>query len=266
MSEQYLPQQSGNILTSPEEYYRNQKKTLENRLEDVAIDEESIVNTSSKKFVRDKVMGFFKITDVVNTFLNWNDAVDADLRRAKKEFLLQEVINELEQRGKEVNQLKSFISDPIGNTLYNKIARILENFPPDEQLTVHLAGAIGYILETDFVSLFESHKYAISQIEQLTPQALTILADHVNWPAFNLGVTVAHGGVINSEWLPEFTNAYCRVKSVSDSNICERIGHSIGLLKTNSYMIAKTQDGGKPKCFLTPLGSNILPYISQRNK
>nr|WP_287411898.1 hypothetical protein [Pseudodesulfovibrio sp.] len=261
MSRPTLPQKAHSILTSPKKYYNSQKETLDAMLEDVSINEASIINTASQNLIRDKLMGFFKVTDVINTMINWNETVDADIRRAKKEYLLHEVIIDFQSQGEEIDLLKHFISDPAGNTLYNKIVRILENFPPDEQLSRHLAKAIRHIVQTDFVGLFESHKYAISQIEQLTPQALTILVDNPNWPEFDPGTTVAHGKTITSDWLPTFTNAYCRAKQVSDLIIGERIGHSIGLLKTNGYMVAQTQEGKGARCYLTSLGANILPYI-----
>jgi hypothetical protein len=262
MSDTGLPAKTHEILSSPREYYKNKEETLEEMLNEVNIDEDAIINTASQKLIRDKAMGFFKITDLINTFINWNETVDGDIRRAKKEHLLHEVIIGLQQRGNDIDALKRFISDPMGNTLYNKITRILESVPPDEQLSMHLAKAIGHIINTDFVGLFEAHKYAISQIEQLTPQALTILSDNTSWPIFRLEGFSATGGRITSDWLPEFTNTYCQIKGVSDSMIIERIRHSIGLLKTHEYMIAQLHGDKTARCAITRVGALILPYIS----
>lgn len=263
MSRQNLPAKTNSIISSPKDYFQNQTETLEEMLNEVKIDEDSISNAASQKLVRDKLMSFFKITDLINTFINWNETVDGDIRRAKKEHLLHEVILGLQQRGNDIDLLKRFISDPMGNTLYNKITRILDSSAPDEQLSKHLAKAIGHIIQTDFVGLFEAHKYAISQIEQLTPQALTILSDNMNWPRFRLAGYSSNGGRITSDWLPEFTDAYCQTKGISDSMIIERIRHSIGLLKTQEYVIAQLQsDESTGCCLLTRVGGYILPYIS----
>jgi len=261
MSNRNLPSEANEILSSPQAYYARQQETLEEMLENVSIDEDAIVNTASKKLIRDKLMGYFKITDVINTLINWNEAVDEDIKRAKKEHLLHEVILGLQQQGSNIDSLKRFISDPMGNTLYNKIIRILENYPPDEQLSQHLAKAIEHILDTDFVGMFEAHKYAISQIEQLTPQALTILADSRSWPVFNLNTYSATGTRITTDWLPTFTQAYCNIKRVTDPLIVERIRHSIGFLKTQEYIVAELQEDKTVRCFITQVGSHILPYI-----
>lgn len=50
------------------------------------------------------------------------------------------------------------------------------------------------ILNNNFISkMFEQHKFALSKIEKLTPQASTILAYYKNYPEFKLGMSMTFG-------------------------------------------------------------------------
>jgi len=54
------------------------------------------------------------------------------------------------------------LTNPTGNTLFNKLLRILDNSTPDLELTEHLAKVLKHIVETDFSSLFEDHNYKVT--------------------------------------------------------------------------------------------------------
>jgi len=94
-------------------------------------------------------------------------------------------------------------------------------------LMSHLASALKFIAESEFEKLFKEHRYALSVIEQLTPQALTILADHNSWPNFPLGTSTSIGTKITSDYLAEFAQAYALAKGIADRGTADRIGHSI---------------------------------------
>ena len=64
------------IITSPELYFTAQKKTLELRIEEVNLskeEEEQIVADKTIKTIRDKALGLFKVGEIINTVLNWNE-------------------------------------------------------------------------------------------------------------------------------------------------------------------------------------------------
>lgn len=75
--------------------------------------------------------------------------------------------------------------------------------------------------------MFEDHKYALNQIEMLTPQALTILSDYVNWPSWEMESFVSNGGRITSDWLPHFVNLYSMNKSIMSEGLKTKISHSM---------------------------------------
>lgn len=254
------------IITKPELYFYTQQKSLEQRLDKVKLPEkveESIIASKTVNTVRDKVLGLFKIGDIVSTLINWNEEVDKDIKEAKKEFLLTSYFNKQDQVEEELNRLKRLLTDPTGNTLFNKILRIIDSSAPDSELTEHLAKTLKHIVETDFNSLFEDHKYALNQIEMLTPQALTILSDNRNWPTWRMQSFMSNNGKITSDWLTEFINLYSSQKN--GNAMKAKISHSMNDLIKNRYIEAlhMTNRLGEDfaKVELTEVGRIVLKYI-----
>ncbi|MDK2978828.1 MAG: hypothetical protein PWP52_1542 [Bacteroidales bacterium] len=260
------------IITNPDMYFYTQQKSLEQRLEKVSLsgeEENSIVAEKTIKTIRDKVLGLFKIGDVINTLINWNDEIDKDIKEAKKEFLLTVYFNKQDHIEERLNSLKKLLTSPTGNTLFNKILRILDNSTPDLELTQHLAKALEHIAETNFSSLFEDHKYALNQIEMLTPQALTILSDSRNWPTWRMQSFSSNGGRITSEWLSDFVNLYSAKKNITENSMKVKISHSMNDLIKNRYIEALHFTSGPPgenqvnfaKVELTQIGQIVMKYI-----
>lgn len=253
------------IISYPEHYFGAQSKTLDARIAEVNLSKEEVSEISSdhtKKFIRDKALGIFKIGEIVSEIINWNESVDEDLKEAKKEFLLAQYFERNDQNEHALSQLKEFLSSPQGNTIFNKILRILDDTPPDVELSNHLSSALQHIVQNDFERLFEEHKYALSQIEKLTPQALTIISDFKNWPLIKLGSSTSTGNKITSDWLFEFTQAYCKSKSIHDKSLINRVQHSINDLISSRLIEAHRTEDSQAKCMVAEVGKALLPYIN----
>lgn len=252
------------IISYPEHYFVAQSKTLDARIANVQLSKEQTEEISSehtKKFIRDKLLGIFKVGEVISEIINWNESVDEDLKEAKKEFLLAQYFDRNDQHEVALTQLKEFLSSPQGNTIFNKILRILDDTPPDIELSTHLSSALLYIVRNDFTKLFEQHKYALSQIEKLTPQALTIMADFKSWPLITLGSSTSTGTKITSDWLFEFTKAYCMTKKINDQGTINRVQHSINELISSRLIEAHRTESGQARCVIAEVGKGLLPYI-----
>ena len=83
-------------------------------------------------------------------------------------------------------------------------------------------------------ALFEEHKYALGQIEQLTPQA-----DHQNWPVFTMAVVKSTGSHVTSEWADDFTSAYADAKDITDGAMIGRVRHCINELSARRFVEAE---------------------------
>lgn len=262
MSEKELVKKE--ILHEPSYYFAAQGKSLDARIDEINLSEEDEANITdgrTKKFIRDKALGLFKVGEIVLELLNWNESIDGDLREAKKEYLLAKYLKDNEKNTLAISQLKNFLSSAQGNTLFNKVLRILDDSPPDIELAGHLASALQHIVKNDFQKLFEQHKYALSQIERMTPQALTILSDHRNWPLIGLGSYSASGSKVTSDWLSEFTSAYTESKSIFDAETQNRVNHSINELISGRFIEAHLTGEKMAKCAVTKVGQSMLPYI-----
>lgn len=253
------------IIKHPDHYFGAQGKSLDARLENVKLSDEEqkeIASQHTKKFIRDKFLGIFKIGEVISEIINWNESVDEDLKEAKKEYLIAQYFDKNDQNEQALHQLKMFLTSPQGNTLFNKILRILDDSPPDMELSDHLSSSLQYIVLNGFSQLFEQHKYALAQIEKLTPQALTILADNQAWPLIELGTYSASGTKISSDWLVEFTEVYCKSKKISDEGIITRVRHSINELISTRLIEAHMAEERSARCVITQVGKTLLPYIN----
>ncbi len=111
----------------------------------------------------------------------------------------------------------------------------------------------------DFVRQFERQRYALALISQLTPQALTILADHKNWVNFECYGIITNG-ILSSDWLNAFVGPYCRAKKI-DSEFYERIQNSVNELISKKYIQAIAIHDGKYQVKPTRMGQLILEYI-----
>ncbi len=253
------------IIQSPVVYFDNQAKSLDDRLENVQLSveqENEIIADKTVKTIRDKTLGLFKVGDIINTVLNWNEEVDNDLKEAKKEYLMNSYFDKTDQTQDSVQKIKELLTSPQGNTIFNKILRILDNTPPDIELTEHLSNVLKNIVETDFISLFEDHKFAINQIEMLTPQALTLLADSRNWQAWKLTSYSSNGPRITSHWLPDFVNVYSASKGITDNHLKSKISHSMNDLIKNRYVEGMlTQQKLVAAAFLTDIGKLMVNYL-----
>jgi hypothetical protein len=254
------------IVLKADQYLAEKGKTLEGRLQSVQLPagtEEVIATGRAKRVIRDQVLGLFKIGEVVREVLNWNENVDEEIREAKKALLLSNYLEQTEENTCAISDLKKLLISAPGNTLFNKILQILDDNPPDPLLVNHLAIALEHIVDTDFESLFEEHKYALAQIDQLTPQALAILADNAAWPLITLNNRISTGSRVTSDWLMEFTSAYVEAKRINDPKFQERIRFSINELTTTRMIEAHMVEGGRTRCMITEMGQMLIPYISK---
>jgi predicted RNA polymerase sigma factor len=82
------------LIAKPHEFFAIERKNLEERLNEIRLDEESqegIIRDTTQKAIRDKLLGLFKIGEIAKAFLDWNDAVEQKIRGAKKSFFLKPI-------------------------------------------------------------------------------------------------------------------------------------------------------------------------------
>jgi hypothetical protein len=254
------------IASNPKDYLEVQEKSLEQRIEQINIsstEEKEIMTQQGVKLIRDKALSFLgPAGELVTSMLDWNDNVNEEMTQAKKAILLNQYFNKTDHIETSLEDLKKFIVDPKGNTLFNKILRLLDESPPDEELTEHLSTVLKKIIEGgNFEKLFDKHKYALGQIEKLTPQALSIIADYKTWPLFKLGTAISFGPKVTSDFYNEFTVAYASQKKITDTQTLERIKHSIVELQRQGLLEAFSTERGLNRCQLTVIGEDLLVYI-----
>lgn len=255
------------IAKDTENYLRVKGKSLEERLELTHLSESEmneIKQGLGLKKLRDQGLSLFgNLGGAISTILNWNEEVNQEIGEAKKAFLIESYLNKMDSQEQAILNLKDFIQNPQGNTLFNKIIRIVDDSPPDEELIKHLSSALTFIIrDGDFEELFQQHKYALAQIERLTPQALTIISDSDNWPSIKLGFVSSVGSKVNSDWYSEFTGAYCISKNITDTRSFNRVMHSVVELQRQGFIEAHLTGKSVASCILSQVGLDVRQYLN----
>lgn len=254
------------IILNQDFYFDTQSKWLEQRIAEIRLsdhEEEVIISSKTKKTIRDKALGLFKVGEIVNTLLNRNEEIDNEIKNAKKDLLLSLYFEKADQQENGIQQIKYLITNPRGNTLFNKITRILDNTPPDIELTKHLSNILYHISNSDFWKLFEDHKFVLWQIELLDPQVLSILADYKNRPTRDLLSYSSNWNKITSNWIPDFINEYIKSKHVTDPRMATKITHSMKELINRWYgkALINTEKEKTWIVIVTEIGKLIARYI-----
>ena len=88
------------------------------------------------------------------------------------------------------------------------------------------------------------------------------MSDFKNQPLIRLGSSTSSGTKITSDWLFEFTQAYCIIKGINDKNLINRIQHSINDLIRSRLIEAHRTGDHQAKCIIAEVGKGLLPYIN----
>lgn len=253
------------ITNNPIQYFEVQNQSLQQRLDKIELskkESKEIVVEKTIKTIVDKTLGAFPMGDLISTLLNWTDEVDQEITAAKQAVLMEQYFNKTDRHESSINNLKHFLTHPQGNVLFNKILRILDDYPPDHKLIEHLSSTLKYMVDKEnFSQLFEQHKFALSQIEKLTPQALTVLSDYISYPPFELGGYTSMGAKISSDWNTDFVRTYCLGKNITEPGTVNRVAHSITELQTQGFIEAYKTNTNGIVCEVTNVGKDILPYL-----
>lgn len=254
------------IITQPEYYHKVQSKTLNERIDGIAMSEKEkniLKDEHAKKVIKDKVLGSFSCGDLISTLLDWNNEVNEEIKEAKKNVLLETYLNKVDKQEMCVTSLRNFLSKPHGYTLFSKILQILDNNPPDKVLIDILSNALKYMIDKENVEeYFDEHNYALSQLEYLPIQSLLILKDRNNYPNIEGLTGMFSNGIYTGEWVGEFSEIYSKSKGINDIKKINRIIHSVKRLASEGYLLV-IQHNGKINCMVTEVGSEILKYIEE---
>ena len=252
------------IITNTKDYLALKRSKLIETLKNISLtnkDKNVIRNARAGKIFVDDVLGEIPGFKFAKTLLTWSSEVEKEVNDAKKEILLVNCAEKIERQGKTISSIIDFLSDPSGNTLFSKIQLIMDSNPPDVDLIRHLSNVVKNIINSDFHSLFNDHKYALAQIELMSPQSLTLLADHNNWPQFNSSGGLSVSNVITSPWVSDFVKFYFQSKQ-TPLNSQKLVKHCLDELVTRKFIQAVNLASGKAKVELTSVGEMIVRYLN----
>ncbi len=250
--------------------YRNQN-SLDKRLNEITLSQskiDEIKKGKTIKTIKDKVLGSFKIGELIQTIVNWNDDVNKELKKEKEKILLSSLLDKVEQNQLQLNVLIDFLKNPYGLSLTNKIFEILNQSPPDEELINHLSNILKNITKSDFITMFEKHKFFINLIEKLSIHSLTILLDNENWakdfkPKKEKGGYHINMGKITTKWTDDFARDYIKNKGLDEKNISllNIVDYSTNNLLSNNIIQNKKDDTNGNGIELTELGKELREYL-----
>lgn len=255
------------------------KQELKERLDTVILPEEEVEEIITDKTGKALFTGILESIGLggVVKVCEIAENVNEEIAQRKQALLLSNYFSNVDDLEEEINKLKSFVSDPVGNTLFNKVVRIVNANPPTKAYVELLAKVLAKLTNSDFQKLFSQHIYALSQIEKLTPQSLILLADYGSWPEYYIDEEYeSDHGVITTEWIGTFVLLYyAPLKRIDDDSMIQRIVHSFRELQRNDFVISRLQNETDSKtissikestknpaiCDLTELGKEIIDYL-----
>lgn len=206
------------LILKQKERSLQEKKAFDDHLNKIKLDpseEKKIKKEALKEIIKDETLGSFILGKIPKMILDWNKDYKKGVRAKKEEILLMIYFSKTRENKDSIKRIKDFLTNPFGNVIFNKILRIIDNTPPDKELLNHLSNVLKKVVESkDFGNLFGKHKFVLSQIEKLSPQALTILSDYRNWPHFKMKSFSALSGRIESDWLLAFITPYAEQKGI----------------------------------------------------
>lgn len=252
------------IIAHPKEHLSLKKQQLDQALQTIVLTDEEVNQLRDGRAVKvlhDSVLGKIPGYKLARCLLTWNEEADREIKNAKKELLLVSCHEKLIGQGQSIEAITNFITNPVGSTLFNKLMQITNDNPPDQELLQHLSTCLKNMCTSDFEALFSDHKYALSQIEIMTPHSLTILADSSSWPIFDPGSFQSTGPTITSDWLDSFCSHYINAKGVSGDRR-KFVRHCISELMSKRMIVATLHKERLAKASLTEIGSTIVRYIN----
>ncbi len=259
-----MPNDSELILTHPKEFFALQKRELDKELDEIRLSDEEINELRDKHAIEvfnDNVLGKIPGYKLAKKLLTWNSSVDKTIKEAKKEILLLQSIKKINAATNGTQAIINLLTNPCGNTIFNKVIGIIDDSPPDDELLEHLSAFLSYVAQSDFENLFSDHKYALAQIQALTPHSLTILKDYQSWPRFKPGSYSSNGGVLTSDWLEVFTVTYLESKQIANQRISRLVRHCINELISRRFVVATLQGEDIASPQPTEIGTTIIKYI-----
>lgn len=252
-------------LENLDNLFTENRDQLEKRLKEIPVDPETysnLENTEIRKLIKGQILNSFPLGGFINALLKANESLSNGIRNFKKEYLLELYIKKTEDHSRAISNLAQFITNPYGNILFNKILSILDDRPAENALFSSLASALNHMTDGDFESLFSEHKFALSQIEKLTPQSLAILADYQAWPTIHLNGYKWHGTRVISDYFSEFTDSYTIQKGITNEELSQRVHYAISELENSRLLEAHLIGEKVARCEATNIGRTLIKYIS----
>lgn len=196
----------------------------------------------------------------VGTLLDFTNRLEEKIRERKLSILLQSFAEHFGSIDEAISRLKFLHSNPSGIVLFHKIILILNNGSDEEEWIQSLANVLKNLSESEIEDKFEEYKYALSQIERLTAQAVIILSKYDVWKEVTIQNTTSMSGqTISGDWDSQATNYLIRSMGigVTESGVALRMMHSFEELK-NAGLVLLDHD----KLKLSIVGAEIVSYIT----
>ncbi|MGV3579986.1 hypothetical protein [Brevundimonas sp.] len=245
-------------------------RSIEDRLATVVLPKEDVAGAyvrATSTAVGEGIIESIPLGNIITKAKAGMERAASEVREKKKDALLEELFVRSDESAESLEALTRFLSDPWGRLLFDQVQAILDDRPPEPAEVRRLAQVLRKIVDTDFRSLFDTHRYALSVIGALTPQALAILSAHGRWrPFISTGVFFPMDG--KGTWARDFAGSFGTEMGVSDPAAIASIQQTVeqlmagGLMRGSSSRADRLMEGQRITPVLTDAGLLIVPYIT----
>lgn len=255
-----------NSIQKLTEINKSHQLSLNERLEKIKLTDGEKLEIKSRKGFNsavDLICDSFPPAKFIKAIIDWNEESNNEIREIQKEMLLESFFKKADDNDVSLKKLMDFLTNPQGRVLTNKIIEITSDHPPDLDLINHLSNLLIHISKTDYVSLFNKHKFYINLLDKLSPASLNILLDNENWPKLKGIRFHVSSEIITSPWTNKFAELYIEKKFPfhDTKELLEIVDYSVLNLLSNNLVIGKSDGENGARAEITDLGNELINYI-----
>lgn len=242
--------------------------TIEERLNSIHIKDEQMAMIQKEARLKQLTSGGGAIasvltggiSDIFTPLMEVNADIERGIRETKQALLLEMFLNRVDDMTVGFDKLKAMIGDSYGNHIFNRLLRLLEDFPPEEAYIAMMSSILEkFVASENFKELFGIHQLHLRLIERFSPQALYLLSHYDELLPFTKDV---HTKVWNVELGVHELQGDWSLDVVKANSLDERLAPVIAELIDGHCLIAVAQsEENNFKVALAPSGKFLLDYL-----
>lgn len=215
-----------------------EKKQTEIKLEDSEL--EKIQQSVLVETILSEIAEATPITRIIKKLFSYNETVNEEVNARKKELIISKYLKKTENHQESIDKIIAMLSSPTGFVIFNKIMAISDNQPLDLEILNNYSTLLKNIIETgSYDELYSDYHYALNLIDNISPQAISLIIDKDSWDYFYLDEYRDVKRIITTDWTDEFSTMYYAKKGITEERVKQTINSAVIEIRSNNLVRAE---------------------------